>query len=110
MALFCRAFKVAPWTLRLIVRQLFRRMSLIRQFVVKNGRFCARMHNDQEDETFFLIARTIVRHDGAERSTSCRRTTRNSLAVQPMRVGPSESACRSRFQTTFGGCGQKPWS
>jgi len=59
MALFCRAFKVAPWTLRLIVRQLFRRMSLIRQFVVKNGRFCARMHNDQEDETFFLIARTI---------------------------------------------------
>src|SRR6202167_4396506 len=27
-----------------------------------------------------------------------------------MRVGPSEPADRSRFQTTFGGCGQKPWS
>src|SRR5215468_4270890 len=27
-----------------------------------------------------------------------------------MRVGPSEPAGRSRFQTTFGGCGQKPWS
>jgi len=24
--------------------------------------------------------------------------------------GPSEPADRSRFQTTFGGCGQKPWS
>jgi RNA-directed DNA polymerase len=27
-----------------------------------------------------------------------------------MRGGPSEPADRSRFQTTFGGCGQKPWS
>ena len=27
-----------------------------------------------------------------------------------MRVGPSEPADRSWFQTTFGGCGQKPWS
>src|SRR6516162_731212 len=27
-----------------------------------------------------------------------------------MRDGPSESADRSRFQTTPGGCGQKPWS
>jgi RNA-directed DNA polymerase len=27
-----------------------------------------------------------------------------------MREGPSEPAGRSRFQTTFGGCGQKPWS
>ncbi len=27
-----------------------------------------------------------------------------------LRVGPSEPADRSRFQTTFGGCGQKPWS
>ena len=34
----------------------------------------------------------------------------NSLTIQPMRVGPSEPACRSRFQTAFGGCGQKPWS
>lgn len=32
------------------------------------------------------------------------------VTVQPMRAGPSESACRSRFQTTSGGCGQKPWS
>src|SRR5438270_3914063 len=27
-----------------------------------------------------------------------------------MGEGPSEPACRSRFQTTSGGCGQKPWS
>jgi hypothetical protein len=27
-----------------------------------------------------------------------------------MRAGPSEPADRSRFQTTFGGCGQKPRS
>src|ERR1035438_2600115 len=27
-----------------------------------------------------------------------------------MRGGPSEPACRSRFQTTFGGVGEKPWS
>ena len=27
-----------------------------------------------------------------------------------LRVGPSEPADRSRFQTTFGGRGQKPWS
>jgi RNA-directed DNA polymerase len=27
-----------------------------------------------------------------------------------MRAGPSEPAYRSGFQTTFGGCGQKPWS
>src|ERR1051326_4191262 len=27
-----------------------------------------------------------------------------------MRVGPSGPAGRSRFQTTFGGFGQKPWS
>ena len=26
-----------------------------------------------------------------------------------MRGGPSEPACRSGLQTTFGGCGQKPW-
>src|SRR5712692_5209903 len=26
-----------------------------------------------------------------------------------MRVGPSEPVCRERFQTAFGGCGQKPW-
>lgn len=31
-------------------------------------------------------------------------------AAEPMRAGPSEPACRSRFQTTSGGCGQKPWS
>ena len=32
------------------------------------------------------------------------------VTAGPMRDGPSEPACRSRFQTTFGGCGQKPWS
>jgi RNA-directed DNA polymerase len=31
-------------------------------------------------------------------------------AGEPMGAGPSEPACRSRFQTTSGGCGQKPWS
>ena len=30
------------------------------------------------------------------------------VTVRPMRDGPSEPACRSRFQTTSGGCGQKP--
>jgi len=30
-------------------------------------------------------------------------------AVQEMRVGPSESACRSRLQNTSSCCGQKPW-
>ena len=30
--------------------------------------------------------------------------------VQLMRVDPSEPAYRGRFQTTFGGYGQKPWS
>jgi RNA-directed DNA polymerase len=32
------------------------------------------------------------------------------VTVLSMREGPSEPACRSRFQTTSGGCGQKPWS
>ena len=32
------------------------------------------------------------------------------VTALPMRRGPSEPACRSRFQTTSGGCGQKPWS
>jgi RNA-directed DNA polymerase len=31
------------------------------------------------------------------------------VTVQLMRGGPSEPACRSRFQTTSGCCGQKPW-
>jgi len=32
------------------------------------------------------------------------------VTALPMRGGPSGPACRSRFQTTSGGCGQKPWS
>jgi len=32
------------------------------------------------------------------------------VTALPMREGPSGPACRSRFQTTSGGCGQKPWS
>jgi group II intron reverse transcriptase/maturase len=32
------------------------------------------------------------------------------VTALPMRGGPLEPACRSRFQTTSGGCGQKPWS
>jgi site-specific DNA recombinase len=39
----------------------------------------------------------------AERASKC-------ATVQLMRGGPSEPACRSRFQTTSGGCGQKPRS
>ena len=31
------------------------------------------------------------------------------VTALPMREGPSEPACRSRFQITFGCCGQKPW-
>jgi hypothetical protein len=30
-------------------------------------------------------------------------------AAQKMRVGPSESACRSRLQTTLSCCGKEPW-
>ena len=36
--------------------------------------------------------------------------TQQCATAQPMRGGPSESAYRSRFQTAFGGYGQKPWS
>ena len=32
------------------------------------------------------------------------------VTARLMRVGPSEPAYRSRFQTTSGGYGQKPWS
>jgi hypothetical protein len=45
----------------------------------------------------------IVRHEHWWLFKQC-------ATVSLMRAGPSESACRSRFQTTFGGCGQKPWS
>ena len=31
------------------------------------------------------------------------------VTAQKMRVGPSESACRSRLQSTSSCCGQKPW-
>ena len=31
-------------------------------------------------------------------------------AAREMGVGPPESLCRRRFQTTVSGCGQKPWS
>ena len=30
-------------------------------------------------------------------------------AARKMRVGPSESACRSRLQTTLSCCGKEPW-
>ena len=32
-----------------------------------------------------------------------------SHAARKMRVGPSESACRSRLQTTLSCCGKEPW-
>src|SRR5258705_604939 len=36
--------------------------------------------------------------------------TQQCATAQPMRGGPSEPACRSRFQTAFGGYEQKAWS
>jgi len=36
--------------------------------------------------------------------------TQQCATAQPMRGGPSEPACRSRFQTAFGGYDQKSWS
>ncbi len=53
----------------------------------------------------------IVRYadDGAPRA---QRAEEGPMCITAgsMREGPSEPAGRSRFQTTFGGCGQKPWS
>ena len=48
--------------------------------------------------------------DGAPRARRRPKGPPERVTVQPMRDGPSESACRSRFQTPSGGCGQKPWS
>jgi hypothetical protein len=31
------------------------------------------------------------------------------VTTRKMRVGPSESTCRSRLQTTFSCCGKEPW-
>jgi len=45
----------------------------------------------------------VPRAQRAEKGPQC-------VTALPMRVGPSGPACRSRFQTTSGGCGQKPWS
>ena len=45
----------------------------------------------------------VPRAQRAEEGPKC-------VTVLSMREGPSEPACRSRFQTTSGGCGQKPWS
>ena len=45
----------------------------------------------------------VPRAQRAEKGPQC-------VTALPMRVGPSGPACRSRFQTTFVGCGQKPWS
>ena len=47
--------------------------------------------------------------DGAPRARRRPKEPSECVTVQPMRDGPSEPACRSRFQTTSGGCGQKPW-
>src|SRR5580692_5498141 len=53
----------------------------------------------------------VVRYadDGAPRA---QRAEEGPMCVTAgsMREGPSEPAGRSRFQTTSGGCGQKPWS
>ena len=42
-------------------------------------------------------------------STECHEAF-ECVTTQPMREGPSEPAYRRGLQTTFGGCGQKPWS
>jgi hypothetical protein len=50
--------------------------------------------------------RSGVRHDGAERRPRCNRgLTQCSLAAQEMRLGPSDSDCRVRVQTTESGGG-----
>ena len=53
----------------------------------------------------------IVRYadDSVPRARRVERTQQCATA-QPMRGGPSEPACRSRFQTAFGGYDQKSWS
>ncbi len=45
----------------------------------------------------------VPRAPRAEKGPQC-------VTALPMRGGPSGPACRSRFQTTSGGCGQRPWS
>ena len=45
----------------------------------------------------------VPRAQKAEKGLKC-------VTALSMRGGPSESAYSSRFQTTSGGCGQKPWS
>jgi len=53
----------------------------------------------------------VVRY-ADDRAPRAQRAEEGPMCVTalPMRGGPSEPACRSRFQTTSGGCGQKPWS
>jgi retron-type reverse transcriptase len=54
---------------------------------------------------------TLIRYgdDCAPRAQGRPKGSPERVTVQPMRDGPSESACRSRFQTPSGCCGQKPW-
>jgi hypothetical protein len=48
-----------------------------------------------------------LRGSSVPRAQQTAERLRRCATVQLMRVGPSESACRSRFQTTFGGFVQK---
>ena len=53
----------------------------------------------------------VVRY-ADDRAPRAQRAEEGPMCVTalPMRGGPSEPACRSRFQTTSGGCAQKPRS
>jgi len=62
---------------------------------------------------FFLKASASSFRDtdnGVPRAQQTAERLRRCATVWLMREGPSESACRSRLQTTFGGFGQKPRS
>src|SRR5205085_2014319 len=66
-------------------------------------------------EDFRILAAKLV-HVALRHADDCAPRVRRveedpkCVTVLSMREGPSEPACRSRFQTTSGGCGQNPWS
>jgi len=72
----------------------------------------ANIYLDHFDKMALKRSLKLVRYadDCAPRARRRPKGPPERVTVQPMRDGPSESACRSRFQTTSGGCGQKPWS
>jgi hypothetical protein len=65
---------------------------------------------DTKSEHFYLLTTRKGRRSLCAMSARKLERAKSHVTAFPMREGPSESACRSGFQTTFGGCGQKPWS